>query len=180
MTKCQVCKCLIKNCECPGTAHLCKTCQERESLDEHEACTCCPNCGGSKIDNSCSCCSICSGSQETCNCCKVCGKPEDSCKGVATPANRSSASVSVPNASSTTANVAVTAETIPAHANNTADSVRRRRLTVSAVKSADNSSVTAARPASSSQQSVCVVQCAINRSMFAAKTAENRTVESAA
>ena len=101
-------------------------------------------------------------------------------KGVATPANRSSASVSVPNASSTTANVAVTAETIPAHANNTADSVRRRRITVSAVKSADNSSVNAARPASRSQQIVCVVQCAINRSVFTAETAENRTVESAA
>ena len=101
-------------------------------------------------------------------------------QGVARPARKSSASASAPIASSPAANVAVTAETIPAHANNTADSVRRRRITVSAVKSADNSSVTAARPASRSQQSVCVVQCAINRSMFAAKTAENRTVESAA
>ena len=45
-------------------------------------------------------------------------------KGVATPANRSSASVSVPNASSTTANVAVTAETILARVDNTADSAR--------------------------------------------------------
>ena len=101
-------------------------------------------------------------------------------QGVATPARKSCASVSVPIASSPAAYIAVSADNIPAHANNTADSVRRRRITVSAVKSADNSSVTAARPASRSQQSVCVVQCAINRSMFAAKTAENRTVESAA
>ena len=81
MTKCQVCKCLIKNCKCPGTEHLCKTCRERESLGEHEACTCCLSCGGSKIDNSCSCCSACSRSQQACNCCKVCGKPVDSCPG---------------------------------------------------------------------------------------------------
>ena len=101
-------------------------------------------------------------------------------QGVVTPARKSSASASVPIASSLAAYVAVTAESTPAHANNTADSVRKRRIIVSAVKSADNPSVTAARPASRSQQSVCVVQCAINRSMFAAKTAENRTVESAA
>ena len=63
MIKCQVCKCLVKNCECPGTTHLCMTC------------------GGSKTDNSCNCCSICSGSQETCNCCKVCGKQVDFCQG---------------------------------------------------------------------------------------------------
>ena len=101
-------------------------------------------------------------------------------QGVVTPARKPSASASVPIASSPAANVAVTAETIPAHVNNTADSVRRRRITVSAVKSADNSSVTAARPASRSQQIVCVAQCAINRSVFAAETAENQTVESAA
>ena len=101
-------------------------------------------------------------------------------QGVATPAGKSYASVSVPIARSPAAYVAVTVESTLAHANNIADRVRKRRNTVSAVKSADNSSVTAARPASSSQQSVCVVQCAINRSMSAAKTAENRTVESAA
>ena len=106
--------------------------------------------------------------------------PKTLAQGVATPARKSSASASVPIASSPAANVAVTAETIPAHANNTADSVRQRRITVSAVKIADNPSVIAARPASRSQQSVCVVQCAINRSVFAAETAENRTVESAA
>ena len=101
-------------------------------------------------------------------------------QGVATPARKSYASVSVPIASSLAAYVAVTAESTPAHANNTADSVRKRRITVSAVKNADNPSVTAARPASRSQQIVCVVQCAINESVFAAETAENRTVESAA
>ena len=81
MIKCQICNCQIKNCTCPGTAHLCKTCRERNTLDEQGNCTCCPNCRGSKINDSCSCCSICSGSQETCNCCKVCGKPRDSCQG---------------------------------------------------------------------------------------------------
>ena len=101
-------------------------------------------------------------------------------QGVATPVRKSCASVSVPIASSLAAYVAVTAESIPAHANNTADSVRKRRITMSAVKSADNPSVTAARPASRSQQIVCVVQCAINKSVFAVETAENRTVESAA
>ena len=101
-------------------------------------------------------------------------------QGVATPARKSYASVSVPIASSPAAYVAVTVESTLAHANNIADKMKKRRNTVSAVKSADNSSVTAARPASSSQQSVCVVQCAINKSMSAAKTAENRTVESAA
>ena len=90
-------------------------------------------------------------------------------QGVVTPARKPSASASVPIASSPAANVAVTAETTPTHANNTADSVRRKRTTV-----------TAARPASRLQQIVCVVQCAINRSVFAAETAENRTVESAA
>ena len=100
-------------------------------------------------------------------------------QGVARPARKSYASESVPIASSPAAYVAVTVESTLAHANNIADRVRKRRNTVSAVKSADNSSVTAARPASRSQQSVCVVQCAINRSVFAAETAENRTVESA-
>ena len=90
-------------------------------------------------------------------------------QGVVTPARKSSASASAPIASSQAANVAVTAEITPTHANNTADSVRRRRITV-----------TAARPASRLQQTVCVVQCAINRSVSAAKTAENQTVESAA
>ena len=50
------------------TEHLCKTCRDRESLDEHGDCTCCKNCGGSRTVNSCS-------------CCEVCGKPEDSCPG---------------------------------------------------------------------------------------------------
>ena len=96
------------------------------------------------------------------------------------PARKSYASVSVPTASSPAAYVAVTVENTLAHANNLADKMKKRRNTVSAVKSADNSSVTAARPASSSQQSVCVVQCAINKSISSAKIAENRTVESAA
>ena len=57
--------------------------------------------------------------------------PKTLAQGVATPARKSSASVSAPIASSPAAYVAVTAETTPAHANNTADSARRRRLTVS-------------------------------------------------
>ena len=81
MTKCQICNCQIQNCTCPGFAHLCKTCRERNTLDEQGNCTCCPNCRGSKTNDSCSCCSICSGSPETCNCCKVCGKPMDFCQG---------------------------------------------------------------------------------------------------
>ena len=96
------------------------------------------------------------------------------------PARKFDASVSAPTASSPAAYVAVTVENTLAHANNIADKMKKRRNTVSAVKSADNSSVTAARPASRSQQIVCVVQCAINRSVFAAETAENQTVESAA
>ena len=59
-----------------------------------------------------------------------------STKGVATPANRSSTGVS--NASSTTANVAVTVKTIFARVNKIADSARRRRSTVSAVQCADS------------------------------------------
>ena len=67
-------------------------------------------------------------------------------KGVATLANRPSTSVSY--ASSTTANFAVTAETILARGNNTADSARRRRPNVSAVQRADSLRAIAARPAS--------------------------------
>ena len=73
-------------------------------------------------------------------------------QGVATPARKFYASVSVPIASSLAAYVAVTVENTLAHANSIADRVRKRRKTVSAAKSADNSSVTAARPASRSQQ----------------------------
>ena len=58
----------IKNCECPRTEHLYRTCQDRESSDEHENCTCCKNCGGSQIGNS-------------CNCCKICGELKDTCPG---------------------------------------------------------------------------------------------------
>ena len=78
MTKCQVCKCLIKNCKCSGTEHLCKTCRERETLGEHKACTCCPSCGGSKIDNSCNCCRTCS--KPDCGvCCTRCLQRKTSC-----------------------------------------------------------------------------------------------------
>ena len=65
-------------------------------------------------------------------------------QGVVTPARKSNANASVPIASSPAANVAVTAETTPAHANNTADSARRRRLTVSAAEIAENRTVESA------------------------------------
>ena len=84
-------------------------------------------------------------------------------KGVATPTNRSSASVS--NASSTTANIAVAAETIFARVNKIADSARRRRSTVSAVQCADSPSVIAARPASNLSLAVYAVQSAISHSV---------------
>ena len=98
-------------------------------------------------------------------------------KGVATSANRSSASVSVSNACSTTANVVVTAETTLARVNDTADCARRRRPTVSAVQRADSLSVAAARPASNPSPAVYVVQSATSHSVYAARTAENRIVE---
>ena len=90
-------------------------------------------------------------------------------QGVVTPTKKTTASASAHIVSSPAANVAVTAKITPTHANNTADSVRRKRITV-----------TAARPASRLQQTVCVVQCALNSYVFAAKTAENQTVESIA
>ena len=68
-------------------------------------------------------------------------------QGVVTSARRSSASVSVPTASSTTAIAAVTAEITPASVDNTAGSARRRKPTVSAVQSAGSLSVIAAGPA---------------------------------
>ena len=85
-------------------------------------------------------------------------------QGVVTPARKSTASASAPITSSLAAEAAATAKLTPAYANNTADNVEKKRIIV-----------TAARPASRSQQSVCVVQCAIHRSMPAAKTAENRS-----
>ena len=51
-------------------------------------------------------------------------------QGAATPARKSYASVSVPTASSLAAYVAVTVESTLAHANNIADRVRKRRITV--------------------------------------------------
>ena len=98
-------------------------------------------------------------------------------KGVATPAKRSSASVSVPNASSTTANVAVTAETIFARVNKIADSARRRRSTVSAVQCADSPTVIAARPANNLSLAVYAVQSATSHSVYVVITAANRIVE---
>ena len=85
--------------------------------------------------------------------------------------------MSVPNASSTTANVAVTAETILARVNNTADSARRWRPTVSAAQRADSLSVTAARPASNLSPAVYVVQSAISHSVYVVRTAANRIME---
>ena len=70
-------------------------------------------------------------------------------KGVATSANRSSASASVPNACSPTANVVVTAETTLARA----------------VQRADSLSATAARPASNLSLAVYAVQSAISHSV---------------
>ena len=126
-------------------------------------------------------------------------------QGVVTPSRKSSASASVPIASSPAANVAVTAETIPAHANNTADNVRRKRRTVTAARPASRlqqivcavqyakiespqmSKVYAAKSvvnrktrASRWQWNVCAVQCALNLSVSAAKTAESQIVESTA
>ena len=65
-------------------------------------------------------------------------------QGVATPARKSYASVSVPTASSPAAYAAVTVENTLAHANNIADKIKKMRNKMFAVKSADNSSVTAA------------------------------------
>ena len=99
-------------------------------------------------------------------------------KGVATPANGSSANVS--NTSSTTVNVAVNAETFFARVNNTADSARRKRSTVSAVQRADSLSATAARPASNSSLAVYAAQSAPSHSVYVVKTATNQIVEFAA
>ena len=90
-------------------------------------------------------------------------------QGVVTPARKSTASASAPIASSPAADAAATAKLTPAYANNTADNVEKKRIIV-----------TAARPASRLQQTACVVQCAINSYVSAAKTAENQTVESIA
>ena len=68
-------------------------------------------------------------------------------QGVVTHARRSSGSVSVPTASSTTANASVIAEITLARVDNTAGSARRRKSTVSAVQRAGSLSVTAAGPA---------------------------------
>ena len=90
-------------------------------------------------------------------------------QGVVTPARKPTASASVPIASNLAADAAATAKLTPAYANNTADNVKRKRITV-----------TAARPVSRLQQTVCAVQCALNLSVSAAKTAESQTVESTA
>ena len=60
------------------------------------------------------------------------------------PATKSHVSASVPTASSLAAYAARTAENILAHANNITDKMKKMRNKMSAVKSADNSSVTAA------------------------------------
>ena len=65
-------------------------------------------------------------------------------QGVVMPARKLYASVSVPTASSPAAYVAVTVENTLAHANNIADKMKKVRNKMSAVKSANNSSVTAA------------------------------------
>ena len=65
-------------------------------------------------------------------------------QGVVMPATKSHVSASVPTASSLAAYAARTAENILAHANNIADKIKKMRNKMSAVKSADNSSVTAA------------------------------------
>ena len=70
-------------------------------------------------------------------------------QGVVTPARKSTASASAPITSSLAAEAAATAKLTPAYANNTADNVEKKRITV-----------TAARPASRLQQIVCAVQCA--------------------
>ena len=89
-------------------------------------------------------------------------------QGVVTPARKSTASASAPIASSLAADAAATAKLTPAYANNTADNVEKKRITV-----------TAARPASRLQQIVCAVQCAKIESpqmskVYAAKSVVNR------
>ena len=60
------------------------------------------------------------------------------------PATKSHVSAPVPTASNLTAYAARTAENILAHANNITDKMKKMRNKMSAVKSADNSNVTAA------------------------------------
>ena len=65
-------------------------------------------------------------------------------QGVVMHATKSHVSASVPTASSSAAYAARTAENILAHANNIDDKMKKMRNKMSAVKNADNSSVTAA------------------------------------
>ena len=110
-----------------------------------------------------------------------------------------------PIISSLAAKAAATAKLTPAYANNTADNVEKKRITVTAARPASRlqqivcavqcakiespqmSKVYAAKSvvnqktwASKWQQNACVVQCALNLSVPAAKTAESQTVESTA
>ena len=122
--KCQESSESIKNCKCQKTGYLCKTCKDRGSLDKCGDCTCCTNCGGSQIGNS-------------CNCCEVCGEPKDSCPGCCNACKEVQCECICSYA-------AVTVENTLAHANNIADKMKKVRNKMSAVKRADNSSVTAA------------------------------------
>ena len=86
MTKCHICNCQVKNCTCPGIAHLCKTCRERSTLDEQGNCKCCSNCKGSKANGSCSCCKTCQLPATSCICCLECHQPTCvCCKNCKTP-----------------------------------------------------------------------------------------------
>ena len=86
MPRCHICSCQVKNCTCPGIAHLCKTCRERSTLDEQGNCTCCSNCKGSKANGSCSCCKTCQLPATSCICCLECHQPTCvCCKNCKTP-----------------------------------------------------------------------------------------------
>ena len=124
-------------------------------------------------------------------------------QGITMPARKSTVSASAPITSSQAAKIAATAKPTSAYASNTADNVEKKRITVTAARPASRlqqivravqyakiespqmSIVYAAKSvvnrktwASKWQQNVCVVQCALNLSVSAAKIAESQTVES--
>ena len=83
MPRCPICKCQVRNCECLGFAHLCKTCRIKSTLDEQGNCTCCSICKGSKVNDSCSCCTTCQLSAAnctaSCDCCPRCQTTKGNC-----------------------------------------------------------------------------------------------------
>ena len=55
--------------KCHESEYLCITCKDRGTLDKYGECTCCKNCGKSKIGNS----------GNSCECCEICGVLEGFC-----------------------------------------------------------------------------------------------------